>query len=114
LTVRFVSRNLPFVQTYQGAVFEALADPTRRGIFELVAARSRSVADLASLVPVSRPAVSQHLKVLRQARLVKSTPLGTKRIYALDPQGVTDVQAYFEQFWTSQLTAFAQHVQETT
>jgi DNA-binding transcriptional ArsR family regulator len=102
------------VETYQGAVFEALADPTRRSIFELVAAGSRSVADLASLVPVSRPAVSQHLKVLREARLVTSTPVGTKRIYALDPQGVTDVQTYFDQFWTSQLTAFAQHVQETT
>ena len=100
--------------TYQGAVFEALADPTRRGIFELVAARSRSVADLASVVPVSRPAVSQHLKVLREAGLVRATPVGTKRIYALDPQGVTDVQAYFEQFWNAQLAAFAESVREET
>ncbi|MDX6246266.1 MAG: hypothetical protein QOE76_3989, partial [Frankiales bacterium] len=75
--------------TYQGAVFEALADPTRRSIFELVAAGPRSVADLAGLVPVSRPAVSQHLKVLREANLVRATPVGTKRIYALDPRGVT-------------------------
>ena len=93
--------------TYQGTVFEALADPTRRSIFELVAAQPRSVADLAALVPVTRPAVSQHLKVLRDARLVSATPVGTKRIYALDPQGVTDVQAYFQQFWTAQLAAFA-------
>ncbi|MDX6229823.1 MAG: hypothetical protein QOI76_3213 [Frankiales bacterium] len=107
-----VSRNLPFVRTYQGTVFEALADPTRRSIFELVAAGSRSVADLAALVPVSRPAVSQHLKVLREARLVTSTPVGTKRIYALDPQGVTDVQSYFQQFWNTQLASFAQSVKE--
>jgi DNA-binding transcriptional ArsR family regulator len=102
------------VATYQGAVFEALADPTRRSIFELVAARARSVADLASVVPVSRPAVSQHLKVLREAGLVRATPAGTKRIYAMDPQGVTDVQAYFEQFWNAQLAAFAESVQEET
>lgn len=99
--------------TYQGAVFEALADPTRRSIFELVAAGPRSVADLAGLVPVSRPAVSQHLKVLREANLVRATPVGTKRIYALDPRGVTDVQAYFAQFWNVQLAAFAQSVEET-
>jgi DNA-binding transcriptional ArsR family regulator len=102
------------VATYQGTVFEALADPTRRGIFELVAAGPRSVAELAGLVPVSRPAVSQHLKVLRDARLVRATPVGTKRIYALDPQGVTDVKDYFEQFWNTQLAAFAAAVTPQT
>jgi DNA-binding transcriptional ArsR family regulator len=95
-------------------VFEALADPTRRSIFELVAAQPRSVAELAAQVPVSRPAVSQHLKVLRTARLVRSTAQGTRRIYALDPTGVTDVQAYFEQFWNTQLAAFAAAVTDTT
>jgi DNA-binding transcriptional ArsR family regulator len=102
------------VRTYQGTVFEALADPTRRSIFELVAAGPHSVAELAGLVPVSRPAVSQHLKVLRRANLVRATPAGTKRIYALDPQGVTDVKDYFEQFWNNQLAAFAAAVTAET
>jgi DNA-binding transcriptional ArsR family regulator len=100
------------VQTYEGSVLEALADRTRRTIFELVAAGPRSVAELAADLPVSRPAVSQHLKVLREARLVQVEASGTRRIYSLDPRGVTDVSAYFLQFWDRQLAAFAAAVQE--
>ena len=68
--------------------FAALGDPTRRAIFERVAAHPASVGDLAKHFPVTRPAVSQHLRVLREARLVTETPQGTRRIYRLDPRGI--------------------------
>ena len=94
----------------QGAVLEALADPTRRSIFELVAVGPRSVAEISAAVPVSRPAVSQHLKVLTQARLVTARPAGTRRIYSLDPQGLVAVRAYFDRFWTGALASYARAV----
>ena len=87
--------------------FTALADPTRREIFERVATRPRAVGELAEELPVSRPAVSQHLKVLGDAGLVTARADGTRRIYTLDPQGLTGLRDYLEGFWQRSLTAFA-------
>jgi len=85
---------------------DALGDPTRRAVFERLADGPRSVGELAGGMPVSRPAVSQHLKVLKAAGLVTDHAEGTRRIYAIDPEGVRVAQAYFDQFWTSALAAF--------
>jgi DNA-binding transcriptional ArsR family regulator len=99
------------VTTYGGGAFEALADGTRRRVFELVAARPRSVAEIAAELPVSRPAVSQHLKVLLDAGLVAVTPAGTRRLYALDPAGLAPLRTYLEQFWTRSLADFKEAVE---
>ena len=85
---------------------DALGDPTRRAIFERLADGPASVGEIAGGLPVSRPAVSQHLKVLKDAGLVADRPQGTRRIYAIDPDGLAAVRAYFDQFWTIALTAF--------
>jgi DNA-binding transcriptional ArsR family regulator len=84
----------------------ALGDPTRRTIFERLAERPRAVGELARELPVTRPAVSQHLKVLKEAGLVIDRPAGAKRIYQLDPAGVGDLRAYLDQFWTRALAAY--------
>ena len=84
----------------------ALADPTRRAIFELVAVRAVAVGELARELPVSRPAVSQHLKVLKDAGLVRDHADGTRRIYTLDRDGLAAVRDYFERFWTTSLASF--------
>jgi DNA-binding transcriptional ArsR family regulator len=84
----------------------ALGDPTRRAIFERLAERPRAVGELARELPVSRPAVSQHLKVLKDAGLVIDRPAGARRIYQLDPDGVGDLRAYLDQFWTRALAAY--------
>jgi DNA-binding transcriptional ArsR family regulator len=72
-----------------------------------------SVAEITGAVPISRPAVSQHLKVLKNAQLVTVRPAGTRRIYSLDPQGLAAVREYFERFWTSALAAYARAVEES-
>jgi DNA-binding transcriptional ArsR family regulator len=84
----------------------ALGDPTRRTIFERVAARPSSVAEVARGLPVSRPAVSQHLKVLKDAGLVRETAAGTRRIYRLDPRGIGAMRDWLETQWTASLAAF--------
>jgi DNA-binding transcriptional ArsR family regulator len=95
------------VLTYQQAeAFTALGDPTRRAIFERLAARPQAVGELAQALPVSRPAVSQHLKVLKEAGLVTAHPVGNRRIYQLDPGGVGALRAYLDRFWNQALTAF--------
>jgi DNA-binding transcriptional ArsR family regulator len=91
---------------YRVEGFTALADPTRREVFELIAERPRAVGELAGELPVSRPAVSQHLRVLKEAGLVSDRPEGNRRIYELDPEGVGAMRAYLDQFWTRALTAF--------
>lgn len=91
---------------HQG-VLSALADPTRRAIYERVAQSPCAVGELARELPVSRPAVSQHLKVLKDAGLVRDQPVGTRRIYTLDPAGLRAIREYFEQFWSHSLAAFA-------
>jgi DNA-binding transcriptional ArsR family regulator len=84
----------------------ALADPTRREIFERIAREPSAVGDLARTMPVSRPAVSQHLKVLKDAGLVMDRAEGTRRIYAADPTKLNDVRAYFDTFWSLSLARF--------
>jgi DNA-binding transcriptional ArsR family regulator len=90
----------------------ALADPTRRAIFERLAERPRAVGELARELPVSRPAVSQHLKVLKDAGLVVDRPAGARRIYQLDPHGVGDLRAYLDRFWSRALAAYKEAVEE--
>jgi DNA-binding transcriptional ArsR family regulator len=90
----------------------ALGDPTRRTIFELVAEQPRPVAAIADLVPVTRPAVSQHLKVLQRAGLVRAEPHGTRRIYEVDPSGVEAVREYFDRYWWHSLANFKQAVEQ--
>jgi DNA-binding transcriptional ArsR family regulator len=107
-----VSCNLPFVQTYQGAGWNALGDATRRAIFERLAERPRAVGELATELPVSRPAVSQHLKVLKEARLVVDQRAGNRRIYRLDPDGVAALRADLERFWGKALTAYKAAVEQ--
>ncbi len=87
-------------------VFLALGDSTRRTIFERVAARPQSVGELAAQLPVSRPAVSQHLRVLKQAGLVSDGAAGTRRIYRSNPQGLDHLRTYLDHFWNHALTAF--------
>jgi DNA-binding transcriptional ArsR family regulator len=84
----------------------ALGDPTRQAIVELLAAGPRAVGDLAGELPVSRPAVSQHLKVLKRAGLVSDRAAGTRRLYRLDPAGAEAARAYLDQFWARTLDAF--------
>jgi DNA-binding transcriptional ArsR family regulator len=84
----------------------ALADPTRRAIFERVGAAPGAVGEIAAGLPVSRPAVSQHLKVLKEAGLVTDTPDGTRRVYRLDPRGLGALRDWLDGFWGDQLTAF--------
>ena len=90
----------------------ALGDPTRRAIFERLADRPRAVGELARELPVSRPAVSQHLKVLKDAGLVMDRPAGNRRIYQLDPDGVGALRAYLDRFWNRALTAFKAAVEQ--
>src|SRR5689334_9013939 len=97
---------------YRTDGFTALADPTRRAIFERLAERPSAVGELAGEVPVSRPAVSQHLKVLKAAGLVVDTADGTRRIYQLDPDGVDALRGYLDQFWNQALAAFKDAVEQ--
>lgn len=84
----------------------ALGDPTRRTIFELLGGGPRSVGDLADGLPVSRPAVSQHLKVLKEAGLVSESRVGARRVYRVEPAAVAELRSYFDDFWTQALAAF--------
>jgi DNA-binding transcriptional ArsR family regulator len=95
------------------AVMTALADPTRRKVFELVAELPRSVADITRILPVSQPAVSQHLKVLKVARLVRSEARGASNIYRLDPHGLGEVRAWLDGMWGDALDAFQQEITES-
>jgi DNA-binding transcriptional ArsR family regulator len=86
---------------------DALGDPTRRRIFERLRDGPRAVGELAAELPISRPAVSQHLRVLKEAGLVTERKDGTRRLYRVDPHGLTDLRQYFESFWDEALAAFA-------
>jgi DNA-binding transcriptional ArsR family regulator len=101
-----VSYNLPFVETYGSAAIAALGDPTRRAIFESLARRSKAVGEIAVEIPVSRPAVSQHLRVLKEAGLVTDRAEGTKRIYQVKQQGVQAIHGYLDQMWGQAMAAF--------
>jgi len=86
--------------------FAALADPTRRRVFERLARKSLSVGEIAAELPVSRPAVSQHLKVLKAAGLVVHKSEGTRRVYRVDPRGIEAMKNYLDRFWDRALAAF--------
>jgi DNA-binding transcriptional ArsR family regulator len=96
------------VQAYEtpNRVLLALGDPTRLVIFERLAARPQAVGELARDLPVSRPAVSQHLRVLKEAGVVLVEPAGARRLYRVDPAAVAEMRAYFDRFWTRALDAF--------
>jgi DNA-binding transcriptional ArsR family regulator len=93
------------VETY-ASVLDALGDGTRRAILERLLDEPSAVGELAAGLPVSRPAVSQHLRVLKDARLVTDRQVGTRRIYAVDPEGVRQVREYWERFWSQALAGF--------
>jgi DNA-binding transcriptional ArsR family regulator len=90
----------------------ALGDPTRRAIFECLAERPRAVVELARELPVSRPAISQHLKVLKGAQLVIDRPAGTRRIYRVDPTGVEHLRADLDRFWNTALASYKDLVEQ--
>src|SRR4051812_36807833 len=92
--------------------FAALGDPTRRIIFERLAARPMAVGRLAEKLPVSRPAVSQHLKVLKDAGLVIDRQEGTQRVYRIDPRGIEAMRSYLDRFWDRSLAAFKAAAEE--
>jgi DNA-binding transcriptional ArsR family regulator len=102
------------VATYQADPWTALADPTRREIFARVAERPRPVVELARELPVSRPAVSQHLKVLKDAGLVTDRPEGNRRIYSADPDGLAALRTELERFWNTALANYKQLVEQST
>jgi DNA-binding transcriptional ArsR family regulator len=102
------------VVTYQTDGWTALGDPTRRAIFERVAEEPRAVGELARELPVSRPAVSQHLKVLKEAGLVLDRPVGNRRVYRLDPAGLEALRAQLDRFWTKALANYKAVAEQRT
>jgi DNA-binding transcriptional ArsR family regulator len=100
------------VLAYRVHGLTALGDPTRRTIFEQLAGQPQAVGELARRLPVSRPAVSQHLKVLKDAGLVIDRPAGNRRIYEVDPEGVGALRAYLDQFWNHALAAYKEAVEQ--
>ena len=94
-----------------GNALAALADPTRRRVFERLKSGPHAVGEVARGLPVSRPAVSQHLKVLKEAGLVADRPEGTRRVYYIDPNGLGALRRWLDQFWDQALAAFAAEVE---
>jgi DNA-binding transcriptional ArsR family regulator len=99
------------VDTHGVAGLGLLGDPTRRAIFELLARRPSTVGELAQHLPITRSAVSQHLRVLKDGGLVVSNAEGTRRIYRLNPDGVSALRAYLDRVWAEALTAFGKAAQ---
>jgi len=100
------------VDTYQEAKLDALGDPTRRAILARLIDGPLAVGELARDFPVSRPAISQHLRVLKEAKLVVDRAVGNRRLYQLHPEGFATLREYFEQFWGQALQAFRREVEE--
>ncbi len=100
------------MQTYQHSGFTALGDHTRRSIFERLVDRPCAVGELARGLPVSRPAVSQHLKVLKDARLVVDEAVGNRRIYRINPDGLAELRAELDRFWVSALAGYKEVVEQ--
>ena len=100
--------------TYREAALLALGDPTRLAIVERLTDRPSAVVDLARELPVSRPAVSQHLRVLKDAGLVIDQAVGNRRIYRVDPDGLAGVRDQLERFWTKALAAYKTTVEQTS
>jgi DNA-binding transcriptional ArsR family regulator len=101
-----VRGTLPLVDTYLQAGLDALGDATRMAIFQKLASGPTAVNELARTLPVSRPAVSQHLRVLKDAGLVTDSKAGTRRLYRLNPEGVARLRAHFDHMWTAAMSAF--------
>jgi DNA-binding transcriptional ArsR family regulator len=99
------------VNTYQEAKLDALGDATRRAILARLLKGPLPVGKLARDFPVSRPAISQHLRILKQANLVVDKPAGNRRVYQLNPEGFDSLRDYFDQFWTQALNAFKKKVE---
>lgn len=99
--------------TYAQAL-QCLSDPTRRQVFERLRAGPQSVGVVARGLPVSRPAVSQHLKALKAAGLVSDRPEGTRRVYCVDPQGLGELRRWLEGFWTDALESFRNELAATS
>lgn len=99
---------------YEIEALAALADPTRRQIFERLAARPCAVGELAEDLPVSRPAVSQHLRVLKEAGLVRDRAEGTRRVYSVEPGGLAELRAYLDRFWNAALASYQSAVEQQT
>jgi len=97
-----------------GEALAALADPTRRRVFERLKTGPRSVGAIARGMPVSRPAVSQHLKALKEAGLVADRPEGTRRVYFIDPHGLGALRKWLDQFWDEALAAFQAEVEKAS
>ncbi len=91
-------------------VFSALADPTRRNIFEGLRSGAKTVTELSAAQPVSRPAVSQHLKVLQEAGLVQAEPRGTRRFYTIRREGLAELRTYLDSFWSDVLSAYSAEI----
>ncbi len=100
------------MQTYQHRQFDALGDATRRALVERLRHGRLPVVELARGLPISRPAVSQHLRVLKEAHLVRDEAVGTRRYYALDTRGIAALRSYLDQFWTDALAAFKAKAEE--
>ena len=98
--------------TNANRLFAALHDPTRRAVLERLRDGPRPVGEIANGLPVTRPAVSQHLKVLKEAGLVDDRSEGTRRIYHIDPKGLGAMRAWLDQFWDSALTALAAEIEK--
>jgi DNA-binding transcriptional ArsR family regulator len=90
----------------------ALAEPMRLAIVEQLGQRPMAVGELASLLPVSRPAVSQHLKVLKEAGLVRDQAAGTRRVYRIDPAGLGEIRQWLDRFWDKALAAYAEAAEQ--
>lgn len=108
-----VSNNLRLVETYQHhAQMAALGDATRRAILERLLSGPTAVGELAREFPVTRPAISQHLRVLKDAQLVVDHPVGNRRLYQVNPAGIEALRAYFDRFWAQALSAFQRAAEE--
>lgn len=102
------------MNTYQNAQFDALGDSTRRAILERLLHGPCPVGELARDFPVSRPAISQHLRVLKRANLVADRSVGTRRLYAVNPDAIESLRRYFDRVWAQALAAFKQRVERPT
>ena len=102
------------MNTYQEQQLDAIGDPTRRAILARLRRGPAPVGKLASAFPISRPAISQHLRVLKEANLVKDRPDGTKRVYELNPEAFASLREYFDEFWGVALIAFKKRVENRT
>jgi DNA-binding transcriptional ArsR family regulator len=111
LTGHLVRENLRFVETYE-LILEALGDRTRRQIVQCLRRGPASVGELAAAMPVSRPAVSQHLTILRRSGLVSYSEFGTRNVYRLDPTGLAALRAWLDGFWQTALDQYAQRVRD--